>query len=171
MKRIIFFCLTVGGIFIFIISKTKLEPGKEDIIFFKKTRQPLGIEQETSNRKKYIFQLPTEKMQTIKLNETIDYNTLIREKIAPGTKGEFEIIIKAKQKVTYGIKFENKSQKPKNLKFYQKGKEKKYENLEEMEEELQGRIEEKEQKIVINWVWEYEGKNNKTKKIQKQEKK
>ena len=75
-----------------------------------------------------------------------------------GTKGEFEIILETNQKIKYEIKFENKNQKPENLVFKIEGKDKKYKQLKDMENDLKGEIK-KDKVIKIIWEWEYE-KNN-----------
>ncbi len=72
-----------------------------------------------------------------------------------GTEGAFEIILKANQEIKYQIKFESKNEKPKNLNFRMEGKDRKYQNLEDMEQDLQGTIK-NNKKITIHWLWEYE---------------
>ena len=62
------------------------------------------------------------------------------------------------KKTKYKIKFKSESEKPKNLNFKINEKDRKYENLENIEEDLQGEIT-KRKNILINWEWEYE-KNN-----------
>ena len=61
-----------------------------------------------------------EQIQTINLNSTIDNNTLIDNKIAPGTSGDFEIRLDAtgaEVGINYIITFLNESNKPQNLVF------------------------------------------------------
>lgn len=72
-----------------------------------------------------------------------------------GTKGAFEIWLQTNEKINYQIKFESKNDKPKNLSFKIDEKDRKYERLEDMEQELKGEINENK-KIVIHWEWEYE---------------
>lgn len=45
--------------------------------------------------KKYIFDVSYKntKLESVNLKETIDSKTLVKEKIAPGTKGNFKIVI------------------------------------------------------------------------------
>ena len=95
----------------------------------------------------------------MKFSDTINKNTLINEKIAPGTSGGFEILLETNQKINYQIKFRSKNEKPQNLNFQIEGEDRKYNSLEELEQTLKGEIE--ENKIInINWKWEYEiGKN------------
>ena len=89
------------------------------------------------------------------MSDTINKDTLIREKIAPGTKGSFTIQLIANQKMNYQIQFQDKNRKPQNLIFEIEGKDRKYKNLKDMEADLQGEVE-KNKNIVINWNWEYE---------------
>ncbi len=93
--------------------------------------------------------------KNINLTNSINRDTLVHEKIAPGTKGAFEILLETNEKIHYQIKFKSKNQKPENLTFKIEGKDKKYNKLEEMEEDLQGEIKENK-RIIINWQWEYE---------------
>lgn len=64
-------------------------------------------------------------------------------------------MLESKEKINYQIKFESKNEKPKNLKFKMDGKDRKYQTLEEMEEELKGEVKENKN-IKIYWEWEYE---------------
>lgn len=59
------------------------------------------------------------------------------------------------EKIKYEIKFESKNQKPENLVFKIEGKDKKYKELKDMENDLKGEIEE-DKVIKIIWEWEYE---------------
>lgn len=102
-----------------------------------------------------------EEVQTINLASTCDDETLIDNKIAPGTKGSFDIIVDGSGSdvgIDYQISFENESNKPQNLKF-------KYENVEynsitDLETALRGTInaddEEKTRTLTVNWEWAYE---------------
>lgn len=59
-----------------------------------------------------------EKMKSISLKSTINNETLINNKIAPGTEGNFQIKLDATGSdvgINYNIKFENETQKPTNL--------------------------------------------------------
>lgn len=97
------------------------------------------------------------KLQDVNLAQTIDNKTLVNEKIAPGTKGNFEIVIKAKENINYEITFESQNSKPVNLQFYILENNKKYNTLEELDDILKGNIlENEEKKITIYWEWDYE---------------
>lgn len=59
--------------------------------------------------------------QNIKLISTVDKTTLIDGKIAPGTSGEFIIVLDgtgSEVDIDYSVKFINEQNKPKNLKFH-----------------------------------------------------
>ena len=93
----------------------------------------------------------------ISLLETIDQKKLINEKIAPGTEGEFELILQANKDINYQIEFISQNIKPQNLTFSIKGKDQKYQRIEELAEELQGNVNKNEsKKIIIQWIWNYE---------------
>ena len=79
----------------------------------------------------------------------------VREKIAPGTEGKFEIILQANQNINYQIMFKSQNDKPKNLNFIIEGKDKKYTRLEDMEQDLKGEMT-GNKRITIHWRWEYE---------------
>lgn len=102
----------------------------------------------------------------INLIETANHNTLINEKIAPGTSGDFSIFLNAKANIDYRLIFESINEKPINLKFNViKGKEIiKGNSLEELSKHLTGRIlKNKQSEIKIKWYWnfgEIEGESN-----------
>ena len=107
-----------------------------------------------------------EKMQTISLKSNINNSTLVNNKIAPGTEGNFQIKIDATGSevgVNYIIKFEKESNKPTNLKFIYN--EKTYNSLSELQQDLTGIINANEQNKIktlnIGWKWAYETGNNK----------
>ena len=163
---------------IFLLIKTthKSENFQDDIIFFKsfylyneRTNINLKSKYETNDREfvlpEYSFNVTYKNtdFKDINLTNTINKNTLINEKIAPGTSGAFEILLETNEKISYEIKFKSKNEKPQNLVFEIKGKDRKYKNLEDMEKELKGIIT-KNKKIVIKWQWQYE--KNTTENIQ-----
>ena len=105
-----------------------------------------------------------EKLQTISLKSTINNSTLINNKIAPGTEGEFQIKLDATGSdvgINYVTKFENESQKPTNLKFTYDGKT--YNSLTNLQQDLTGIInandENKVKILTIGWNWKYETGN------------
>lgn len=105
-----------------------------------------------------------EKLQTISLKSTINNSSLVNNKIAPGTEGEFQIKLDATGSevgINYVIKFENESQKPTNLKFTYDGKT--YNSLKNLQQDLTGTInandENKVEAITVGWNWKYETGN------------
>ena len=105
-----------------------------------------------------------EKLQTISLKSTINNSSLVNNKIAPGTEGEFQIKLDATGSevgINYVIKFENESQKPTNLKFTYDGKT--YNSLKNLQQDLIGTInandENKVKAITVGWNWKYETGN------------
>ena len=110
-----------------------------------------------------------EQIQTIKLGTTCNNETLVDNKIAPGTEGSFNISIDGTGSdvgIDYNIKFEEGSTKPTNLKFIYNDYE--YNNISELEDSLSGRInandENKNKQFTIKWKWLYEtGQNDEEK--------
>ncbi len=97
------------------------------------------------------------KFKSINLMDTIDKKTLVKEKIAPGTKGHFEIILISNRDINYKVIFENLNEKPQNLVFSIKGSDKEYYNLNELQKDLIGNLEKNRVKrIDVNWRWIYE---------------
>ena len=101
-----------------------------------------------------------EKLQTIALKSTMNNTTLINNKIAPGTEGDFQIKLDATGSevgINYVIKFENESQKPSNLKFTYDGKT--YNSLTDLQQDLTGTINANDQNkvktLTIGWNWAY----------------
>ncbi|MBR3162664.1 MAG: hypothetical protein IKF17_01005 [Clostridia bacterium] len=109
---------------------------------------------------KIIFNLNSNTNQVKSVN-LFNSESFSNQKIAPGTKGKFEILLKTQNNVKYQIKFDDKSEKPKNLVFNIKDNYNKYSSLQELEKYLQGSINSKDKvNIVIEWSWEYETDNN-----------
>ncbi len=103
----------------------------------------------------------SEEIQNIKLASIQNLATVAKNKIAPGTKGSFDIIVdctEAQVRIQYDIKFENETVKPTNLKF--KYKDHECNNLSELEEFLSGQSNQDDQvkKLThtIEWEWPFE---------------
>ena len=102
-----------------------------------------------------------EEIQTIDLASTINNETVLDSKLAPGTSGNFHIIIDATD-TQVGIKYNiisiEETNKPHNLKFIYEEKE--YNSLKELQEKLSGTInandENKVRILKILWKWNYE---------------
>lgn len=102
-----------------------------------------------------------EQVQTIQLSSTCNNETLVDNKIAPGTNGSFNIIVDGTGSdvgINYNIKFENESAKPANLKFIYDNQE--YNSIDELQNNLSGTIhandEDKTRTLTIHWKWDYE---------------
>ena len=175
-KRYIVIIIILVCIIFLIINSMKYEFLQEDLLFFQifnsenqstisvNTEKDTIIEEvnkeETSIDIKNIYfnvRYQNTQLRTLNLKETIDNKTLVYEKIAPGTKGSFNIVLNTNKNMNYKIVFESKNEKPSNLQFYTSQDNKKYATLEELGEKLVGRIIKKEEKVIpIYWEWVYE---------------
>ncbi len=102
-----------------------------------------------------------EQTQNVKLASTVDDNTLVDNKIAPGTKGSFSIKIDGEGSdvgINYNIKVQNETQKPANLFYTYQGKT--YTDLNELALTASGTINaddsNKVKEILVNWEWPYQ---------------
>ena len=107
----------------------------------------------------------TEQMETIKLADTYDQDTLINGRIAPGTRGSFDLVIDASDAevgVKYEVDFENETNKPSNLKL--KYKDRVLDEIEDYEEFFTDIIDaddtNKTRTLTVDWEWAYETENN-----------
>ena len=103
----------------------------------------------------------SEQVEEIKLASTCNNETLVDNKIAPGTSGSFDIIVDATGSevgINYNITFTEEENKPQNLKFTYDDVE--YNSIEELESDLSGTIdaneEDKTKTLNIKWEWPYE---------------
>ncbi len=99
--------------------------------------------------------------KTIKIDSSYDESTLTNGKIAPGTRGSFDIVIDATGSevgVEYAVTFINERYKPTNMKFIYDNQE--YNSLQELEDKLTGTIAanagNKKITYTISWLWDYE---------------
>ena len=104
-------------------------------------------------------------VQNVNLLSTYNNETLVNNKVAPGTSGSFNIVVDATGSevgVEYVVQFLNESEKPQNLIFIYQGEE--YATIQELEKDLLGTInandEDKTRTITINWEWQYETGEN-----------
>ena len=178
-KKIIIITFIILIMLIFVFKSIKYIFLQEDLIFFqllnseKKsnnlTKNDSNVTQEISDSRKlnsknlsmkqftFDVEFKNTKFKDINLYETINQKTLVYEKIAPGTAGNFDIILDSNKKLNYMIQFESKNEKPLNLKFYLSGDETKYDTLEELDDILTGVVSKNEEKVIcINWEWCYE---------------
>ena len=183
-KRYSVIIIILVCIIFLIINSMKYEFLQEDLLFFQifnsenqstisvNTEKDTIIEEvnkeETSIDIKNIYfnvRYQNTQLRALNLKETIDNKTLVYEKIAPGTKGSFNIVLNTNKNMNYKIVFESKNEKPSNLQFYTSQDNKKYATLEELGEKLVGRIIKKEEKVIpIYWEWVYEISEEQNKK-------
>lgn len=102
-----------------------------------------------------------EQVEEINLASTCDNETLVNNKIAPGTSGSFNIIVDATGSevgINYNIAFTEEENKPQNLKFVYNDTE--YNSIKDLEKDLSGTInandEEKTRTLNVGWKWDYE---------------
>ncbi|MFG6318372.1 MAG: hypothetical protein K1W33_00685 [Clostridia bacterium] len=107
----------------------------------------------------------TEQMQTIKLADTYNQETLINGRIAPGTSGTFDLVLDASGAevgVKYKVDFDNETNKPSNLKF--KYNDKVFDEIEDYEDVFTGIIDaddtNKTRTLTVDWIWNYETQDN-----------
>lgn len=105
-----------------------------------------------------------EQVQTINLQSSYNNGTLFNNKIAPGTNGQFEIVVDGTGSdvgIFYSINFTNEKNKPRNLKFIYDNVQ--YNSITELTQVLSGVInsneEDKKKIFTIKWEWKYETGN------------
>lgn len=107
-----------------------------------------------------------ETIKTINLQSTCNNGTLVNNKIAPGTKGAFNIEIdatKAEVGINYDVKIVERTNKPSNLIFKYNGET--YDSTQGLQGALVGTIyadsdsEDKKITLPIEWEWKYETGN------------
>jgi len=130
-------------IFTYVILRKYYYFIQDDLIFFNSYNY--SKKQNEKTRKYKIKISKGEQSYLVKnLWATIDKKTFINEKIAPGTKGNFEIILTSNATLQYRIILKSKNQKPKNLVY-------------KIKEGEVGSISEGEKKIIhVFWEWKYE---------------
>ena len=163
IKMLILLIFLILFILFIILYQFQKESFAEDFIFFKLFSQNNQSQIKKNDKEKQVnqyyfnFSNENEISTNISLLETINQKKLINEKIAPGTEGEFELILQANKDINYQIEFTSQNVKPKNLTFSIKGKNKRYQRIEELTQELQGNVYRNEfKKIIIQWIWSYE---------------
>ena len=163
-KKVKYILIIVVIIFIiFFIFKSNRIDFIDDLIFFKlfSNANTSDSNQENLNQTKidlpvYEFNVSykSTRFEGVDLLDTVDNKTLVKEKVAPGTKGEFIIRINSNEDMYYEVYFNSINEKPKNLTFIYNNN--KYQTLDELEKDLIGEIRKKETiDIEIKWEWEY----------------
>ena len=104
-------------------------------------------------------------VQNVNLLSTFNNETLVNNRVAPGTSGSFNIVIDATGSevgVDYNVTFLNESEKPQNLVFMYDDT--KYSTIQDLQQDLSGTInandENKTRTITIDWEWQYETGDN-----------
>lgn len=164
------FIIVILVIIVIVVFNSKINLFQsDDYIFLKIFQKTTNQPQDTYNTKKeenYVFKVGFKSIdiKQIDLIKTVNKNTYVNEKIAPGTSGSFNILLEANKNSKYKINFISVNEKPQNLHFKAlKDEEKivKADTLEKLSEKLEGNINKKESiKIEIQWYWDFE--NNKT---------
>ena len=135
----------------------------DDILFLKlfSKYSNINVKKENIKNNQYFFDISYKNTQLKDINLLESHNTMVYEKIAPGTQGNFSIVLKSNKKSRYNIKFESENEKPINLQFsaFSDGEiiVSNKNSLEELSNHLNGIIEKNQIKvIIINWIWNYE---------------
>ncbi len=144
LKLILIFIIILGVMFK--IAQSKRTFYQEDLIFFKLFG--IGSEQsKNKNKEENEYKIKVTKgennYQEINLLQSIDRKTLVKEKIAPGTKGYFYVFLSSNNDIDYEIEILSKNRSPKNFRF----------EISEKEGSLE---ENKVKKVKIDWEWPYE---------------
>lgn len=170
IKILKLFVIVILVIIVIVVFNSKINLFQsDDYIFLKIFQKTTNQPQDTYNTKKeenYVFKVSFKSIdiKQIDLIKTVNKNTYVNEKIAPGTSGSFNILLEANKNSKYKINFISVNEKPQNLHFKAlKDEEKivKADTLEKLSEKLEGNINKKESiKIEIQWYWDFE--NNKT---------
>lgn len=148
--------ILVGIVIIVIIASIFL-----GITFSKYTTEVTGDGETEIAKWAFKVNESTEEFTTIKIADTYDKTTLLNGKIAPGTRGSFDLIVDATDAevgVEYEVDFLNETNKPTNLKFQYDGKT--LDNIEDFEQYFKGVIDandnNKVRTLTVTWEWLYE---------------
>lgn len=152
-------------IFGLLLKKVDANSQQDDILFFKLFGSSSTSTSNVNNEIVFDMSNKNKDTKNINLLETVNTQFLVQEKIAPGSEGNFSIKIvdneKYEEAKNYNITFKSKNAKPQNLYFYLNNNEdEKYATLEEMQNVIEQKLNNKKQKeIIINWKWEYNNSN------------
>lgn len=152
-KLMVIIVISIIMVFSILKNKGKNFSIQEDLIFFKlfnskffqSNKKTKSIND--TNEYKIIIQKGKTYSEKINLFQTIDIYTYVNKKVAPGTKGSFNILLSSNYCLEYKLQIIDKSPKPENLKFLIK-----YPN---------GNIKKGEFKVIpVEWEWKYEINQN-----------
>lgn len=167
IKIILIMLVLLILIIIFFQKNNFKKQNNDDFLFLKlfSNSQKNSNKKDIEESKIYKFNVKYKNvdLKSINLEDTIDKETLIYEKIAPGTSGKFQIELSSNKKIKYQINLKNETPKPQNLYFKIIIKNQdliETNSLEELEKNLQGIIY-KNEKIIINfeWYWKFQDTN------------
>ena len=151
-KKILIFILVFGIILLimYFTLQSKKFFFKEDLIFFKflNNGNLENNQKETEKIEKqnqYYIEVKKHKRgyKNIDFFQTIDTNTLVNQKIAPGTKGDFSVFLTSNTNLEYELKIISENKKPKNFVFY-------------IEEDKGKLVANETKEVKICWEWLYE---------------
>ncbi len=163
IKRVLIILMVVI-IYIIIHKFFRYSFFQEDLIFFdflniSKQHYSNKIEPNASSNNNEIINIEKNKIteQKIDLFQLLQKNIQIREKLFPGSNGYVSVILKSKEEINYKAYLKNESEKPINLKLYLSEGKKQYNDVEEVADNLYGKVAKNQnKKINIIWNWEYE---------------
>ena len=166
IKILKLFIIVILVIIVIVVFNSKINLFQsDDYIFLKIFQKTTNQPQDTYNTKKeenYVFKVSFKSIdiKQIDLIKTVNRNTYVNEKIAPGTSGSFNILLEANKNSKYKINFISVNEKPQNLHFKALKDEEEIvraDTLEKLSEKLEGNINKKESiKIEIQWYWDFE---------------
>ncbi len=164
IKRLIIVIILIFLIFKIVCSNLKFDSIKNnDFLFLKFLASGQKDSIDNLNQKsiyKFNVDYKDMKLKSINLLDSADKTTFVYEKIAPGSKGEFEIELNSNQNLKYRIEFKSNNAKPQNLNFKVFNDNvflDEANTLEKLSESMKGNIN-KNQKIIykIEWYWEFQ---------------
>ena len=121
IKRLIIVIILIFLIFKIVCSNLKFDSIKnDDFLFLKFLVNGQKDSIDNLNQKSiYKFNVDYKDMnlKSINLLDSVDKTTFVYEKIAPGSRGEFEIELNSNQNLIYRIEFKSNNAKPQNLNF------------------------------------------------------
>lgn len=164
IKRLIIVIILIFLIFKIVCSNLKFDSIKNnDFLFLKFLASGQKDSIDNLNQKsiyKFNVDYKDMKLKSINLLDSADKTTFVYGKIAPGSKGEFEIELNSNQNLKYRIEFKSNNAKPQNLNFKVFNDNvflDEANTLEKLSESMKGNIN-KNQKIIykIEWYWEFQ---------------
>lgn len=164
IKRLIIVIILIFLIFKIVCSNLKFDSIKNDDFLFLKFLASGQKDSIDNLNQKSIYKFNVDykdmKLKSINLLDSADKTTFVYEKIAPGSKGEFEIELNSNQNLKYRIEFKSNNAKPQNLNFKVFNDNvflDEANTLEKLSESMKGNIN-KKQKIIykIEWYWEFQ---------------